>query len=44
MNEDKEPKKKCPCTYPGCHRHGNCKACKEYHHSSGEKTSCENNK
>lgn len=31
----------CPCTYPGCPRHGDCDACKENHHSAGEKTTCE---
>ena len=34
-------KNDCPCTWPGCLRHGDCKACKEYHHSMGQKTTCE---
>jgi len=29
----------CPCTYP-CTRHGDCKACQEYHTKCGSKTSC----
>ncbi len=31
----------CPCTWPGCERHGDCEACKAYHHSTGQKTCCE---
>ncbi|MGI6496436.1 MAG: hypothetical protein ACOX5G_10205 [Kiritimatiellia bacterium] len=31
----------CPCTWEGCPRHGDCKACKAYHHARGEKTTCE---
>ena len=31
----------CPCTWPGCPRHGNCKECQEYHRSCGDKTSCQ---
>lgn len=38
LNED------CPCTWPGCERHGNCEKCKAYHHGAGEKTSCEKQK
>lgn len=34
-------KKECPCTWPGCTRHGDCEACRKYHHSQGEKTCCE---
>ena len=30
----------CPCTWPGCPRHGKCKECQEYHHKLGEKTAC----
>jgi len=30
----------CPCTWPGCVRHGHCVECKDYHHSRDEKTSC----
>ena len=41
MGSDKVINKDCPCTYPGCPRHGDCEACKEYHHSMGQKTSCE---
>ncbi len=37
-------KQDCPCTYPGCPRHGDCEACKAYHHGNGEKTSCEKKK
>jgi len=33
--------KDCPCTWPGCPRHGDCEACKKYHHSLGQKTTCE---
>ena len=33
--------KDCPCTWPNCPRHGDCEACKEYHHKIGEKTCCE---
>ena len=42
MNMDNEKKinPDCPCT-SGCERHGDCEACKAYHHSSGQKTSCE---
>jgi hypothetical protein len=47
MNEKTEDKSNseeinpdCPCTWPGCPRHGKCKACQEYHHSRGDKTSC----
>ncbi len=38
---EKKEKKECPCTYPGCPRHSHCDECKEYHHSQGEKTTCE---
>jgi len=44
MNDEKVLNKNCPCTYPGCPRHADCKACKEYHHSLEQKTSCEKNK
>jgi len=37
----KAERKECPCSYPDCERHGNCEACKAYHHGRGEKTSCE---
>lgn len=30
----------CPCTWPGCPRHGKCGECQEYHHGRGEKTCC----
>jgi len=29
----------CKCPY-SCGRHGNCKACVEYHSKSGSKTNC----
>ncbi len=35
------PKPDCPCTWPGCPRHGDCDACKAYHHGMGQKTTCE---
>ncbi|MBL7115892.1 MAG: hypothetical protein ISS35_09010 [Kiritimatiellae bacterium] len=38
---NQEEKKDCPCTYPGCPRHADCDACKSYHHSQGQKTTCE---
>jgi len=41
MDGKKEIKQDCPCTYPGCPRHGDCEACKSYHHSLGQMTSCE---
>ncbi|MCL2805969.1 MAG: hypothetical protein FWD26_08530 [Treponema sp.] len=34
-----KPNASCKCTYP-CSRHGNCKACIEYHSKTGSKTSC----
>lgn len=34
----------CPCTYSPCSRHGNCQACKDYHHRMGQKTACERQK
>lgn len=36
-----KPKTDCPCDWPGCPRHGDCKACQAYHHGHGEKTCCE---
>jgi len=30
----------CRCTYPGCHRHGNCKACLAYHRDNREFPAC----
>jgi hypothetical protein len=30
----------CPCTYPGCPRHGKCCECVEYHRGSGEVPAC----
>lgn len=33
----------CPCTWPGCERHGKCRECREYHHGLGQKTACERN-
>ena len=41
---DKKINPDCSCTNEGCSRHGDCKACKEYHHSKGEKTACERKK
>lgn len=41
MNKEKELNPDCPCTWPGCERHGDCDACRAYHHASGQKTSCE---
>ena len=43
-NGKKDLNPDCPCTYPGCPRHGDCEACKEYHHSMGQKTTCEKEK
>ena len=34
-NEDR-----CPCTYPGCPRHGKCCDCLEYHRKMGELPGC----
>ncbi|MDA3837145.1 MAG: 4Fe-4S dicluster domain-containing protein [Nanoarchaeota archaeon] len=34
VNED------CPCTWPGCPRHGKCNECQEDHHSLGQETCC----
>ncbi len=31
---------KCPCAYPGCANHGNCRACEDNHIPYGEKTAC----
>jgi hypothetical protein len=44
MKDEKKKNPDCPCTYPGCERHGICEECKEYHHSQGQKTSCEKKK
>ena len=30
----------CPCTYPGCPRHGICRECIAYHRRMGEFTAC----
>ncbi len=38
---EKKINPKCPCTWPGCPLHGDCKACKAYHHARGEETACE---
>jgi len=38
---EKEEKKKCPCTWPGCDRHGDCEACCAYHHALKQRTACE---
>ncbi len=42
--ETKKINEDCPCTYPGCPRHGDCEECKEYHHSIDQKTCCEKKK
>jgi len=34
-----EKNSECKCTY-GCARHGNCKACQEYHRKDGSRTNC----
>jgi hypothetical protein len=42
---DKMPEtnnQQCKCPYP-CSRHGNCKACQEYHKKDGSKTNCGKN-
>ena len=36
---EKKIKADCPCTWPGCPRHGDYKACKAYH--ARAKTTCE---
>jgi hypothetical protein len=41
MNSEADQNQECPCTYPGCPRHGICEKCEEYHHSIGQQTSCE---
>jgi hypothetical protein len=41
MKNKKARKEDCVCTYEGCPRHGDCEACKAYHHANGEKTACE---
>ncbi|MDR2964761.1 MAG: hypothetical protein LBU88_03195 [Treponema sp.] len=30
----------CPCSSKGCSRHGNCKACLDYHRRVGSPTCC----
>ena len=35
-----EGNRDCSCTYPGCPRHGNCKACVAYHSRMGQFTAC----
>jgi hypothetical protein len=34
-----EKNNECKCPY-GCARHGNCKACQEYHRKDGSRTNC----
>lgn len=34
----------CPCEYRDCPRNRDCEACREYHHSHGQKTTCERQK
>lgn len=41
MKEEGTINEDCPCDYPGCERHGDCEACKAYHHGQGQKTCCE---
>jgi hypothetical protein len=44
MSEKKSEKKTnpdCPCTWSDCSRHGDCEACRAYHHAKGQKTTCE---
>ena len=41
MEEARDYNPDCPCTWPGCERHGHCKECRAYHHSLGQKTACE---
>lgn len=41
---EKKLNEKCPCAYADCERHGDCEACKGYHHALGQKTSCEKQK
>ena len=38
---EKKTKPDCPCGETSCERHGDCEACKKYHHDLGQKTSCE---
>jgi len=30
----------CPCTYPGCPRHGNCCQCVAHHRGKGQLAAC----
>lgn len=30
----------CPCTYPGCSRHGDCAGCVAYHRVRNELPAC----
>lgn len=39
MSGEKNPD--CPCTSLECERHGDCDACKAYHHGNDQQTSCE---
>lgn len=32
--------RECPCTYPGCARHGRCCECIAYHRKMGEAPGC----
>jgi hypothetical protein len=34
----------CACTNMSCERHGNCDACKAYHHARNTLTTCERNR
>jgi hypothetical protein len=35
-----EKNKDCKCSSYDCARHGDCKACQEYHKKSGSRTNC----
>ena len=43
-DEKRKLNENCPCTYRDCPRNRDCKACKEYHHATGAKTTCERQK
>lgn len=39
MIDNSPIKPDCPCTEE-CERHGNCKACREYHKNKGDRSYC----
>jgi len=41
---EKKTNPDCPCTYSACPRHGDCEACRAYHHAQGQATTCEKQK